>query len=58
LFAITVDNAELNAVMQTPKQVVVNVGNITAPVLKPEEELRPVIAGEGPHGKANIFTSV
>ncbi|XP_060553187.1 sorting nexin-29-like [Ruditapes philippinarum] len=49
LFAITVDNAELNAVMQTPKQVVVNVGNITAPVLKPEEELRPVIAGEGPH---------
>ena len=52
MFAITVDNAELNAVMQTPKQVV-NIGNITATIVKPEEELRPVIAGEGPHGNVN-----
>ncbi|XP_053392821.1 sorting nexin-29-like isoform X2 [Mercenaria mercenaria] len=47
LFAITVDNAELNTVLQTPKTVV-NVGNLPASTVKPEEELRPVIAGESP----------
>lgn len=47
LFAITVDNGELNTVRQTPTSVV-NVGNLGNVLGKPDVEIRPVIAGESP----------
>ncbi|WAQ96657.1 SNX29-like protein [Mya arenaria] len=47
LFAVTVDNVDLNAVHQITTPMVQAGGAVSTP-LKPQAELRPVIAGESP----------
>lgn len=50
LFAIVVDNAELNAVRTVPATNVM-LGQMTSSPQKPDSELRPVIAGETEPGE-------
>lgn len=50
LFAISVDNGELNAVRQA-SSTVINVSNVAVTPPKQEDELRPVIAGDCPPEK-------
>ena len=52
LFAISVDNAELNAVRQVSN--VINVGNVAVSPSRAEEEPRPVIAGDSSSGMLAI----
>ena len=52
LFAISVDNAELNAVRQVSN--VINVGNVAVSPSRAEEEPRPVIAGDSSSGMLPI----